>query len=110
MDRGLAQAKGARGMQDLLLDGSLTAVHQAIVDRKISVSEIAAWYAKRINALAGLNAVRVVSSQALENARQLDNEVASGRVRGPLHGIPILLKDNILTGDGMTATAGAAAL
>ena len=53
-------------MQDLLLDGSLTAVHQAIVDRKISVSEIAAWYAKRINALAGLNAVRVVSSQALE--------------------------------------------
>ena len=39
-----------------------------------------------------------------------DNEVASGRIRGPLHGVPIILKDNIMTGDGMTAAAGAAAL
>jgi Asp-tRNA(Asn)/Glu-tRNA(Gln) amidotransferase A subunit family amidase len=36
--------------------------------------------------------------------------LASGRIRGPLHGIPVLLKDNFLTEDGMTATAGAAAL
>jgi amidase len=36
--------------------------------------------------------------------------LAAGRDRGPLHGIPVLLKDNILTADGMTASAGAAAL
>ena len=46
----------------------------------------------------------------LDVARQLDTEIASGQIRGPLHGIPVVLKDNILTGDGMTATAGAAAL
>jgi amidase len=100
-------------MQDLLLEGSLAAIHHAVLNRKISVVDTATWYLERIqtsSAPAGLNAVRVVSPQALENARQLDNEVASGRIRGPLHGIPILLKDNILTGDGMTATAGAAAL
>jgi amidase len=57
-----------------------------------------------------LNAVRVLSPHVLDHARQLDEELASGRIRGPLHGIPFLLKDNITTGDGMTTTAGAAAL
>ncbi len=60
--------------------------------------------------MSGLNAVREVSLRALDDARQLDDEASNGRVRGPLHGIPILIKDNILTGDGMCATAGAAAL
>lgn len=100
-------------MQDLLLDGSLAAIHQAVLNRKFSVREIATWYIDRIEAFGkseGLNAVRVLSPRVLETAKQLDNEVSSGRIRGPLHGIPVLLKDNILTGDGMSATAGAAAL
>ena len=57
-----------------------------------------------------LNAIRTIAPDALDVARQFDDEIASGRIRGPLHGIPIVLKDNILTGDGMTAAAGAAAL
>src|SRR5262249_27415162 len=40
----------------------------------------------------------------------LDAERRSGRVRGPLHGIPILIKDNIATGDRMLTTAGSLAL
>jgi amidase len=103
-----------RGMEELPLDGSLGAIHRAIVAKKISVGEIAKWYLARIEALdrsgPGLNAIRVIAPNALDVARQLDNEIASGRIRGPLHGIPIVLKDNILTGDGMMATAGAAAL
>jgi amidase len=100
-------------MQDLLLNGSLLAIHQAVLDKKLSVREIARWHLDRVEALGrsvGLNAVRVVSPHALDDAKKLDDDVAAGRIRGPLHGIPVLLKDNILTGDGMSATAGAAAL
>ncbi len=100
-------------MQDLLLKGSLSAIHQAVLDKKLSVREIARWHLDRVEALGrlvGLNAVRLVSPHALDDAKKLDDDVAAGRIRGPLHGIPVLLKDNILTGDGMSATAGAAAL
>ncbi len=47
---------------------------------------------------------------ALAIAESLDRERAAGRVRGPLHGIPIVLKDNVDTGDRMTTTAGSLAL
>ena len=50
------------------------------------------------------------NSKASELASALDAERRSGRVRGPLHGIPILLKDNIDTADDMTTTAGSLAL
>ena len=47
---------------------------------------------------------------ALMLAEGLDAERRSGRVRGPLHGIPVILKDNVDTGDAMTTTAGSLAL
>jgi amidase len=47
---------------------------------------------------------------ALKTANSLDNERKRGRVRGPLHGIPVLLKDNINTVGPMTTTAGSLAL
>lgn len=47
---------------------------------------------------------------ALQIAEQLDRERAAGKVRGPLHGIPVLLKDNINTADRMATTAGSLAL
>src|SRR5687767_3990803 len=51
-----------------------------------------------------------VNPDALSIADSLDQERKAGRVRGPLHGIPILLKDNIDTADRMTTTAGSFAL
>jgi amidase len=55
-----------------------------------------------------LNAIVTVNPRALDEADQRDRERASGRVRGPLHGIPIALKDNIHTA-GLRTTGGALA-
>lgn len=57
-----------------------------------------------------INAVIELNPDALSIAAQLDSERKAGRVRGPLHGIPVLIKDNIDTGDKMMTTAGASAL
>lgn len=57
-----------------------------------------------------LHSVIEQNPDALAIAASLDAERRRGRVRGPLHGIPILLKDNIDTGDRMATTAGSLAL
>jgi amidase len=57
-----------------------------------------------------LRSVLETNPDALSIAAALDAERKSGRLRGPLHGIPILLKDNIGTADRMTTTAGSLAL
>ena len=58
----------------------------------------------------GLNAVVELNPEALAIARALDRERRAGRLRGPLHGIPVLIKDNIDSGDRMLTTAGSLAL
>lgn len=57
-----------------------------------------------------LNAVIELNPDALRIADDLDKERKAGKLRGPLHGIPVLIKDNIDTGDQMQTTAGALAL
>lgn len=57
-----------------------------------------------------LNAVIALNPHALADARKLDAERKAGHVRGPLHGIPVLLKDNIESNDGTATTAGSLAL
>lgn len=57
-----------------------------------------------------LRSVLETNPDARQIARDLDAERAAGRVRGPLHGVPILIKDNIGTADRMTTTAGSLAL
>ncbi|MDB5859872.1 MAG: putative amidase, partial [Ramlibacter sp.] len=58
----------------------------------------------------GTNAVLATNPDALAIARGLDAERKAGRIRGPLHGIPVLVKDNVDTGDRMMTTAGSLAL
>ena len=71
-------------------------------------------YLARIKALneAGpmLRAVIETNPDALRIAYELDKERKAGKVRGPLHGIPVLIKDNIDSGDQLMTTAGASAL
>jgi amidase len=57
-----------------------------------------------------LRSVIQVNPDALELADALDRERREGRVRGPLHGIPVVVKDNLDTADGMRTTAGSLAL
>jgi amidase len=57
-----------------------------------------------------LNAVIEINTGTLARAKALDVERKQGRLRGPLHGIPVLLKDNIATADGMATSAGSLAL
>ena len=76
--------------------------------------EITRLYLDRIEALdqqgPALRSVIETNPDALEIAQELDRERADGNVRGPLHGVPILLKDNIATADRTTTTAGSLAL
>ena len=57
-----------------------------------------------------LRAIIELNPDALAIAGQMDNERKTGKTRGPLHGIPVLVKDNIDTGDKMMTTAGSLAL
>ena len=79
-----------------------------------SARSIAEKYMARIEAMdrkgPGLRSVLEVNPDALAIAEALDAERKAGKVRGPLHGIPILIKDNIGTADRMTTTAGSLAL
>lgn len=57
-----------------------------------------------------INSVIELNPQAVEQAARLDAERSAGVVRGPLHGVPVLIKDNIDTADALQTTAGSLAL
>lgn len=81
---------------------------------KQTSKSITQLYIKRIADLnkkgPALNAVIEINPDAIKIAAALDIERNQGKVRGPLHGIPVLIKDNIDTADQMMTTAGAAAM
>jgi amidase len=77
---------------------------------KLTSRKLVKTYLARIRAYdPRLNSIRVLNPHALRIAAKLDNERKAGHVRGILHGIPILLKDNVNTTD-MPTTAGSIAL
>jgi amidase len=81
---------------------------------KYTARSIAENYLARIEALdkqgPAVNAIIELNRDALQIAAAMDKERQSGQVRSPLHGIPILIKDNIDTADAMMTTAGSLAL
>jgi amidase len=80
----------------------------------VTSEALAKAYLARIEAIdrtgPGLHSVIAINPNALTDARALDAERRAGHVRGPLHGIPILVKDNIETADPIPTTAGSLAL
>lgn len=90
---------------------TISEIHEAYQNGDYTVSELVQYYLDRIDSLdqsgPELRAVLTVNPDAMDIARQLDQELEVGRSRGLLHGIPVLLKDNIDTGDKMACTAGA---
>jgi amidase len=86
----------------------------AMKDGRISSEALVRAYFDRIAEIdrAGpkLNSVIALSPRAITEARRLDAERAAGKLRGPLHGVPVLLKDNIEADIGLPTTAGSLAL
>lgn len=93
---------------------SIAGIREGYRQGKFSVTDVVKEYLKRIEEIdkkgPALNSVLVVNPDALLIAEELDREMAAGRMRGPLHGIPVILKDNIDTHDKMPTTAGAMVL
>ena len=83
----------------------------AMTAGQLSAKDLVQGYLNRIQQLdPTLHAVIETNSNAVAIANSLDQERKAGHVRGPLHGIPILVKDNIATLDNMQTTAGSLAL
>ncbi len=79
--------------------------------RELSSQELTQGYLNRIASLnPTLHAILETNPDALRIARRRDHERRHGHVRGPLHGIPVIVKDNIATADRMETTAGSLAL
>jgi amidase len=93
---------------------SISELQDGMKSGKYSGRSLAEKYLARIEALdkqgPGINALIEINPDALSLADAMDKERAAGKVRGPLHGIPILIKDNIDTSDRMMTTAGSLAL
>ncbi len=93
---------------------SITELHAGMVSGRWTSAEITEMYLDRIQEIdrqgPTLRSVIETNPEALEIAAERDREREAGQVRGCLHGIPILLKDNIATHDRMTTTAGSLAL
>ncbi len=86
-------------------------LQRAFDDGDLSAAELTVYYLRRIQQYNDvLHAVLVLNPNALDIAKALDDERETGNMRGPLHGIPILLKANVATGDAMPTSAGALAL
>jgi amidase len=97
-----------------LLEWTIPQLQDAMQTGKYTAAAITQLYIDRIHNIDKdgpvLNAVIELNPDALAIAKNLDKEREDGKVRGPLHGIPILIKDNIDTADKMQTTAGALAL
>ncbi len=97
-----------------LEEKTMTELQQFMEAGKYTSRQICELYLKRIEekdqSEDGLNSVIEVNPDALQIAEALDRERNNGKVRGILHGIPVMIKDNIDTGDRMMTTAGSLAL
>ena len=92
-----------------VVESTIHEMQTVMAEGRVTSREIVQQYLTRIATYEDkLNAVIVVNPHALEEAEALDRERAQGKLRGPLHGIPIALKDNIHT-TNMPTTGGALA-
>ena len=106
----LAACSGERDFSE----HSVADLHDSMQRGELTSEELVGWYIDRIELLdrsgPSLNSVIEINPDALGIARSLDSEWRSSGPRGPLHGIPVILKANIDTSDQMYTSAGSLAL
>jgi amidase len=93
---------------------TISELQQGYKAGKFTVTDIVSIYLDRIIEIdkygPQLNSIIEINPDALQIAQELDRELDEGKVRGPMHGVPVIIKDNIDTHDRMPTTAGATAL
>lgn len=95
-----------------LIDASITELQKELTEGNVTSVDLVQMYLDRIEAYdksLDLNSIISINENALETAKALDEERAAGKVRGVLHGIPIIVKDNYDV-EGLATSAGAVAL
>lgn len=118
----IAQEQGSFPIEE----ATIASLQEAMESGRLTSEELVKIYLVRIESIDGpgnpsireqmarrgpnLNSIIELNPDALKIARERDAERKAGRVRGPLHGIPIVIKDNIDTADRMMTTAGSVAL
>jgi amidase len=102
------------GVPTRLNEATVAQLQAEMTSGKLTSVELTNYYLARIRALdqgaEGVNSIIELNPDALEMAEHADQLRRHGTVLGPLHGIPVLLKDNIDTGDRMQTSAGSFAL
>ena len=92
-----------------VVEATIPEMRMAMEQKRLTSRELVSQYLIRLATYEDvLHAALAVNPRALEEADELDRERAQGRIRGPLHGIPVALKDNIHT-TNMPTTGGALA-
>ena len=114
MTLGLSLTVGAAQAADDLAFSSIAELQARMTKGNLTAEALTQAYLDRIATLdrkgPKLNSIIALNTHALFDARALDKERRAGHVRGPLHGVPILLKDNIESADDTATTAGSLAL
>ena len=98
-------------LEDWIVEADISGMQQAMESGLISSERLAGLYLERIGKFDGpLNSILEINPDAVSIAKVLDAERKETGARGPLHGIPILLKDNMDTEDRLHTSAGSLAL
>lgn len=114
-ERGVFKTNKGIELKDVdLNEVTIDDLQEKMQSGELTSKSITQWYLKRIEEVdkggPKLNSVIEVNPDAILIAEFLDYERKNGKVRGPMHGIPVLIKDNIDTADKMMTTAGSLAL
>lgn len=106
-----ARAEGLRRVDAPWVEATIPQLRALMASGQLTSRELTLGYLQRIRELnPTLAAVIETNPTAVATAARLDSDRRRGLLRGPLHGIPVLVKDNIATDDNMQTTAGSLAL